>query len=220
VALAGSLADLSDFKLIFDLPEEDPTDDRFIERMLVTASQLAEAWCGRTFGYAASLSERHDGGAPFLYVQRPPIDPSVTVTVSIDPDGVNETMVLSDFYVDLTLGRLLPLRNALTGWPYGSYVSGERRSQIDRMVRFPRAVLQVGYGGGYKNIPDPVTMAVCIAVNGWWYARRSDPEAETASMGGGNSRTKRQGMGSLPDEALRLLEPYKIAHMAYVGAGR
>lgn len=130
----------------------------------------------------ATATELVDGhGAPSVALKRAPVVELMSVKLS---------------------GTALPL----------SAMAVQTRMILWRGGVFPRekAIVEVTYRAGYQPLPDPIVLAAKMAVKAVWTAQGFDPNFASHSIAGVESASfNRDGPGSLPPAAQRLLQPYR-----------
>lgn len=183
-----------------DLITTDQITDRVLARhpdlpaLISEASDLIEAWCNRTFAFAADLVESHDGGdVARIWLRRPPIA-SVT------------SVVLNGTAIDNTDGYAWTIQPDT-----GELRRGPPWGDVRFCARFPRGLqnVVVAYAGGFTTIPPRVQRATKILVKHLAESSRATGLYRREKLASYEYEINPDGEG-LPRSVLRLIEGFVL----------
>jgi len=92
-----ALATLYDLKAFLGIAQTDTTNDRFLERMIATASGMTENHLNRKIR-ARDYTEYHNGGRRYIFVNNPPINSVTSVYDDPNREWDSGTLLDSDYY--------------------------------------------------------------------------------------------------------------------------
>jgi hypothetical protein len=178
--------------------------------LIAAASAAVEDHCNRAFRLA-TVTESYDGGAPRLFLRRPPIQSVASVAVNgVALDNTAGTAwTLDPDTGELARGRVLTpeswwwLGAAAAGYGYGGgYRPGWAPGMLD---------VTVAYTGGYAAIPAPVRQATLLVVKHLAESARATGLYTSERIGDYMYQMAQAGPDArLPAAARMLLGPYRI----------
>ena len=176
----------------------DTNNDTQITALLEPISTLIEREAGRGFS-SETTTERHMGGDPSIALRRWPVASITTVTDKATGEALASDQY--DFEGDTGLLRRLPL---------GSQWAEARVDQIVYLrENVPVLRWEIVYVGGPATAPEDVKLALFYSIesslNGGMGGMQSEKDGDYAYV----RATGSAGAGSLPANALAILQSYK-----------
>lgn len=197
-----------------DLGLANDTDQAAVERCINAGSSAIESYCGRKFGKGTVTEKLRGSANPLLLVSRPPI---VSITsIKIDDSSIASTEYSID---DATTGLIYREH----GWsPTHLLETSIERTPVPGSEKPRYEVVYVGGWvlpkdavAGVYDLPADVEEACIKTAVSIFRRRGSDGTIASESLGdasvsyfGANPSSGRMGH-VIPDDALKLLEPYR-----------
>ena len=201
MAIANGYASLSQIKSALRIPAGDATDDALLEMAVESASRLIDAYCGRNFINAGTVTRYYNTENPYV-VQIDDARSISQVQTSTGLDGVYDTTWTIGTAGGQGDAQPEPINDYLGGvvWPYTRI----RAIGDYSFPTGPENSIKVTAVFGWPNIPVTVTQA-CVLQSSRIFARLQSP---LGVAGFGDMGIMRVSRGLDPD-VVQLVEGYR-----------